>query len=137
MLSDSAKKQFQYVIVWKLDRFARNRFDSAVHKAALKKHGVKVLSAMKNIADNPEGLLLEGILESMAEQYSNSLYNIDDIAAGVVASYNNEFNDARIKKMEQQVKTLDIEVDKLVNLLLEMPKKAAAKIGEKIEVLET
>lgn len=73
MISDSSKKQFQYVIVWKLDRFARNRFDSAIHKATLKKYGVKVLSAKENIADNPEGLLLEGILESMAEHYSNSL----------------------------------------------------------------
>jgi DNA invertase Pin-like site-specific DNA recombinase/NADPH-dependent 7-cyano-7-deazaguanine reductase QueF len=73
MIADAAKKQFQYVIVWKLDRFARNRFDSAIHKAALKKHGVKVLSAMENIADNPEGALLEGILESMAEHYSASL----------------------------------------------------------------
>ncbi len=73
MISDSSKKQFEYVIVWKLDRFARNRFDSAIHKATLKKNGVKVLSAKENIADNPEGLLLEGILESMAEHYSNSL----------------------------------------------------------------
>ncbi|MCL2220844.1 MAG: recombinase family protein [Oscillospiraceae bacterium] len=73
MISDASKKQFQYIIVWKLDRFARNRFDSAVHKAALKKHGVKVVSAMENIADNPEGALLEGILESMAEHYSASL----------------------------------------------------------------
>jgi DNA invertase Pin-like site-specific DNA recombinase len=73
MIADASKKQFQYVIVWKLDRFARNRFDSAIHKAALKKHGVKVLSAMENIADNPEGALLEGILESMAEHYSASL----------------------------------------------------------------
>lgn len=73
MISDSSKKQFQYVIVWKLDRFARNRFDSAIHKATLKKYGVKVLSAKENIADNAEGMLLEGILESMAEHYSNSL----------------------------------------------------------------
>jgi DNA invertase Pin-like site-specific DNA recombinase len=73
MITDAAKKQFQYVIVWKLDRFARNRFDSAIHKASLKKHGVKVLSAMENIADTPDGMLLEGILESMAEYYSENL----------------------------------------------------------------
>lgn len=73
MISDASKKQFQYVIVWKLDRFARNRFDSAIHKAALKKHGVKVLSVMENIADTPDGALLEGILESMAEHYSANL----------------------------------------------------------------
>ena len=73
MIADAAKNQFQYVIVWKLDRFARNRFDSAIYKAALKKHSVKVLSAMENIADTPDGALLEGILESMAEHYSANL----------------------------------------------------------------
>ena len=73
MISDAAKKQFQYVIVWKLDRFARNRFDSAIHKATLKKYGVKVLSAMENITDDPSGALMEGILESMAQHYSDSL----------------------------------------------------------------
>ena len=73
MISDAAKRQFQFIIVWKLDRFARNRFDSAIHKATLKKYGVRVISATENIADNPEGKLLEGILESMAEHYSNSL----------------------------------------------------------------
>ena len=39
MIKDSAKKNFQLVIVWKLDRFARNRYDSAIYKAALKKNG--------------------------------------------------------------------------------------------------
>ncbi|MCL2356593.1 MAG: recombinase family protein [Defluviitaleaceae bacterium] len=73
MISDASKKQFQYVIVWKLDRFARNRFDSAIHKATLKKYGVKVLSVTENIADTPDGILLEGILESMAEHYSANL----------------------------------------------------------------
>jgi DNA invertase Pin-like site-specific DNA recombinase len=58
MISDAAKRQFQYVIVWKLDRFARNRFDSAVHKAKLKKYGVKVISATEKISDNPEGIIL-------------------------------------------------------------------------------
>ena len=73
MIADASKKQFQYVIVWKLDRFSHNRYDSAIHKAALKKHGVKVISAMENITDNADGALLEGILESMAEYYSTSL----------------------------------------------------------------
>lgn len=73
MIEDAAKKQFQYVIVWKLDRFARNRFDSAVHKATLKKYGVKVISATENISDEPEGILLEGLMESLAEYYSANL----------------------------------------------------------------
>jgi len=73
MISDSSKKQFQYIIVWKLDRFSRNRIDSAMNKHELKKNGVKVVSAMENISDNPEGKLLEGIIESVAEYYSGNL----------------------------------------------------------------
>jgi len=73
MIKDAEKRHFQAVIVWKLDRFARNRYDSATYKARLKKHGVKVISAMENISDNPEGIILEGMLESMAEYYSANL----------------------------------------------------------------
>ena len=73
MLSDAKKKQFKYIIVWKLDRFARNRYDSAVHKAELKKFGVRVISATENITDEPEGIMLEGLLESLAEYYSANL----------------------------------------------------------------
>ena len=73
MIQDAAKKQFDLVIVWKLDRFARNRYDSAIYKAKLKKYGIKVVSAMENITDSPEGIILEGLLESMAEYYSANL----------------------------------------------------------------
>lgn len=73
MIVDASKKQFQRVIVWKLDRFARNRYDSAHYKAKLKKYGVKVVSATENISDEPEGIILEGLLESMAEYYSANL----------------------------------------------------------------
>ena len=73
MIEDASRKQFEMIIVWKLDRFARNRYDSAVYKARLKKHGVKVVSAMENITDSPEGIILEGLLESMAEYYSANL----------------------------------------------------------------
>ena len=73
MISDAPKKQFQAVIVWKLDRFARNRYDSAIYKAKLKKYGIRVVSVMERIQDNPEGIILEGMLESMAEYYSANL----------------------------------------------------------------
>ena len=73
MIADAASKKFQMVIVWKLDRFARNRYDSAVYKAKLKKYGVKVVSVMENITDSPEGIILEGLLEAMAEYYSANL----------------------------------------------------------------
>ena len=73
MIRDAEKGQFQLVIVWKLDRFARNRYDSAIYKAKLKKSGVRVVSVMENLTDGPEGIILEGILESMAEYYSANL----------------------------------------------------------------
>ena len=73
MIADAQKKQFQAVIVWKLDRFARNRYDSAIYKAKLKKYGIRVVSVMERIQDNPEGIILEGMLESMAEYYSANL----------------------------------------------------------------
>ena len=73
MIEDSAKRQFSLVIVWKLDRFARNRYDSAIYKSRLKKNGVRVISIKENITDAPEGIILEGLLESMAEYYSANL----------------------------------------------------------------
>ncbi len=66
MIKDSAKHNFNLVIVWKLDRFARNRYDSAHYKALLKKNGIKVMSAVERISDGAEGILLESVLEGMA-----------------------------------------------------------------------
>ena len=73
MIKDAAKKKWQYVICWKLDRFARNRYDSARYKAKLKEYNIRVVSAREYIPDGPEGILLEGALESQAEFYSASL----------------------------------------------------------------
>jgi len=73
MIRDSAKKQFDVVLVWKLDRFARNRFDSATYRAVLKRNNVNVVSAKENISDGPEGIILEAMLEGMAEYYSAEL----------------------------------------------------------------
>lgn len=73
MLKDSANRAFDYVIVYKLDRFARNRYDSAINKALLKKNGVRVLSACEQITDSPEGIILESMIEGYAEYYSAEL----------------------------------------------------------------
>lgn len=73
MIKDSEKKSFQAVVVYKLDRFSRNRYDSATYKSRLKKNGVRVISATENISDNPEGVILESVLEGMAEFYSKEL----------------------------------------------------------------
>lgn len=61
------------VIVWKLDRFARNRYDSARYKAALKKNGVKVMSATEVISEGAEAIILESVLEGYTEYYSADL----------------------------------------------------------------
>ena len=73
MISDSDKRLWEYVLVWKLDRFARNRADSAMYKFRLKKNGVRVISATERISENPEGIILEAVLEGMAEFYSAEL----------------------------------------------------------------
>ena len=73
MISDSDKHTFEGVLVYQLDRFARNRYDSAINKAKLKKNGVRVISARENISDDASGILVEGVLESMAEYYSAEL----------------------------------------------------------------
>ncbi len=73
MVKDSGKRLFDMVIVWKLDRFARNRYDSARYEATLKKNGVKVVSATEVISDGAEGIILESVLEGYAEYYSADL----------------------------------------------------------------
>ena len=73
MIKDSASGTFDIVIVWKLDRFARNRYDSAHYKSVLQKNGVKVVSATEKISQTSEGILLESLLEGMAEYYSADL----------------------------------------------------------------
>ena len=69
MIRDSGKHLFDTVLVWKLDRFARNRYDSAHYKNILKKNGVRVVSATEHITEGPEGIILESMLEGMAEYY--------------------------------------------------------------------
>ena len=73
MIKDSDKKLFDIVLVWKLDRFARNRYDNARYKTQLKKNGVKLMSATEIISEGPEGIILESVLEGYAEYYSADL----------------------------------------------------------------
>ena len=73
MVKYSAKGLFEIVLVWKLDRFSRDRYDSAHYKHILKKNGVKVVSAKEHISDGPEGIILESMLEGYAEFYSADL----------------------------------------------------------------
>ena len=73
MIKDSYKNLFDIVLVWKLDRFSRDRYDSAHYKRILKKNGVRVISVTEAISESPEGILLESLLEGCAEYYSAEL----------------------------------------------------------------
>ena len=73
MLTDCAKKQFTVIIVWKVDRFGRNREEITFNKYRAKKHGVRVEYVAENLPDSPEAVILESVLEGMAEYYSLQL----------------------------------------------------------------
>ena len=73
MVEDSKKKTFKYVLVYQLDRFARNRYDSATYKAKLKKNGVRVLSAKATITENNSVILFGCLLEGMADSNPGNL----------------------------------------------------------------
>ena len=73
MVKDSARKIFDAVLVWKLDCFARNRYDAVYYKRQLEKNGVHLISVMEPISDGPEGIMIESLLIGMAEYYSAEL----------------------------------------------------------------
>jgi DNA invertase Pin-like site-specific DNA recombinase len=73
MIKDSNKRQWNYVLVYKLDRFSRNKYEMAMHKKTLKDNGIKVISATEFIPDTPEGIIFESMLEGYAEYYSAEL----------------------------------------------------------------
>lgn len=73
MLKDSSRKQWQYVLVYKLDRFSHNKFESVIHKKTLRDNGVAILSAMENLTDTPEGRMMETVLEGFNQYFSEEL----------------------------------------------------------------
>jgi site-specific DNA recombinase len=74
MIKDSQTGLFELVLIYKTDRFSRNKADSAIYKRMLLENGVKVIPVMESfIADNPFGVVMEGMLEGWAEYYSLNL----------------------------------------------------------------
>lgn len=73
MMRDADQHKFDYIIVWKIDRFGRNREDIAVNKIRLRKAGITLMYAKESIPDGPEGILLESLMEGLAEYYSADL----------------------------------------------------------------
>ena len=76
MIKDSAKKSWDFILVYKLDRFSRNKYETAIHKKTLKDNGVKVLSAMENIPETPEGIILESLLEGFKRSNGHNISNL-------------------------------------------------------------
>lgn len=73
MIADSGKGIFDIILVHKLDRFSRDRYDSAIYKKRLKKNNVQLCSVLERIDDSPESIMMESVLEGMAEYYSRNL----------------------------------------------------------------
>ncbi len=73
MIKDAEKGLFDCVVTWKIDRFGRDRYDIANNKMKLKRTGVKLLYSQESIPEGPEGIILESVLEGLAEYYSADL----------------------------------------------------------------
>lgn len=73
LIKDAKAKRFDAVVVYKTDRFARNKYDSAIYKRELKLAGVQIYYAAEAIPEGPEGIILESLMEGLAEYYSAEL----------------------------------------------------------------
>ena len=76
MIKDSARREWTYILVYKLDRFSRNKYETAIHKKTLRDNGTKLLSAMENIPDTPEGIILESLLEGFERSNGHKNLNL-------------------------------------------------------------
>ena len=85
MIEDSKKHDFSIVLVYKFDRFSRNKYETTKHKKTLKDNGVKVVSATEYIPDSPEAIILESMIEGYAEYYSAELSQ--KVRRGIRESY--------------------------------------------------
>ncbi len=73
MVADARTGNFGTVLVYKLDRFARDRFDAAVYRKRLAECGVELRSAMESIPEGPEGVILKAVIDRYNECYSKNL----------------------------------------------------------------
>jgi len=69
LIEDAMEAKFDYVIVWSYDRFARSRLDARRYKELLKEYGIKVISVTEPSIDGPEGIIVEGMTETIAEYF--------------------------------------------------------------------
>ena len=76
MIKDSNRREWELLLVYKLDRFSRNKYEMAVHKKTLKDNGVKVISATEYIPDSPEAIILESMLEGFKRSNGHNISNL-------------------------------------------------------------
>lgn len=86
MMKDAEQGLFDVVIVHKLDRFSRNRYDSIKYRNFLTMNGVKLISVLENFGESAEAELMWGINESYAEFYSHNLSREVRKGMGILAS---------------------------------------------------
>ena len=67
------KAPFEVILVWKFSRFTRKREHAVAFKSQLRRKGIRVVSITEQAEDNATGRLLEGIIESVDEYYSENL----------------------------------------------------------------
>ena len=137
MLKDSEKGTFNGIVVYQLDRFSRNRYDSAINKARLKKNNVRVMSARENINDDASGILMESVLEGMAEYFSvelgqkvkrgmkinaeNCYYNGGTIPLGYkLIEIESDIRDAQGRKVKKKKIAIDEETAPIIKKIFKM-----------------
>ena len=116
-LARNPEKPLDSILVWKYSRFARSREDSIVYKAMLRKNGVQVISINEPFDDTPTGRLLEAIIESLDEFYSDNLG--EEVTRGLRESASRGFylssrppygfRKIRVKEGEKEHTKLDID----------------------------
>ena len=73
MIKECEDDIFDVILIHKLDRFARNRYDSAIYKRMIQDNDIRLISVLENIDDSPESVMLESTLEAVAEYFSRNL----------------------------------------------------------------
>ncbi|MBQ2828949.1 MAG: recombinase family protein [Clostridia bacterium] len=95
MIKDISKNTFDCILVWKLDRFAHDKYDSAHYKRILRNNNIRLISVTEPIPEGPEGILLESLLEGMAQYYSAEL-SVKVIRGHMENAYKCRFNGGTI-----------------------------------------
>lgn len=114
MIAASREGDFDFAIVHKLDRFSRNRYDSAYYKRELKKNGVQLLSVLEQMDDSPESIILESVLEGMSEYYSK---NLAREAYRELCQQEDGTDKDKIRTLRQNLKTVEQKINNIVNII--------------------